>query len=381
MPQNMADRNLKKGPSRISRRKFIGLVGGAAAALGIGAGAYKYLATSSTTEEAEELAVMMAGGSWGEWWKKIFGDTFERQYGTKIAYIYGDELTNRAKVVANKDKQIYDAFHSDQIQATAMGMTGLFEPVKDITKWLPHASEIFPAFKFDYEIGKIMAVWGLGVNKDKISEDITSWRDLENPKYKGKIALPYWTWQGEMFFHCVNKALFGKEASDPDECFQWLAKLVKQNGAKLMNKTDQGVQMFTTGEIWLAPFWNSRTYQVAREGGPNMEFVYPKEGAMANLFNTNVIRNAPHLQSACKLYDLSLQVDVQIQFADLSGYVPTNVKVLDDPRYIELKKKKPELDITLDQMKAMAQSLQIDYVTLFKRADEYAERWNKEVWG
>ena len=64
----------------------------------------------------------------------------------------------------------------------------------------------------------------------------------------------------------------------------WTAmKQLAANCKAIAQSTSNLTDMLTTGEVWIAPWWDGRAYALVDEGVP-VDFVVPKEGA----FNTNV---------------------------------------------------------------------------------------------
>lgn len=257
-----------------------------------------------------------------------------------------------------------------------MGIEGLLEVLEPAR--IPNLKDVIPAAKHEYFAGKIAAAFGLAYNVEKFPEGVNSWFDLENPELKGKIAIPKWEWMGEQWIHLVNKAMGGTE-DNIDPAIDWVAKLVKDYDAKIMNSTDHGLQLFSQEEIWAAPFWSARTYQVTSEGGPKMEFVYPEEGTLGLFFGTSLVkgRSEPSRKAAELLIDLQLDPELQSRFSQLCGYPPTNPRALDlIPD--DAKEQKPALNVTRKDLESFSK-VTFDYKKILENSDKNLRKWQERV--
>jgi putative spermidine/putrescine transport system substrate-binding protein len=85
--------------------------------------------------------------------------------------------------------------------------------------------------------------------------------------------------------------------------------------------------LYQQGQIDIGP-GNFNAIQILKARGVPVEFVAPKEGAIAFKTTIHIVRNSPNKELAFKLIEASLSPEVQAKLMD-SPYliVPTNTKV------------------------------------------------------
>jgi len=353
----------------VSRRGFIR----AGAALGAAALAGPMAAGTARAAAARDLRIIMPGGSWKEWVDQYFAQPFARSH--KIEIIWKLGLAQEPLVMAQRNRPQWDLIHSSQARASQLGDMGLYRKLDPAR--LPNLAHIHENFRYEYLAGKCHTPYGLCVNTGKIKRPVDSWTDLWDPEFQGRIAFPAWGWIGDEVFHAVNVA-FGGDAANIDPGIEKFKELFGKNKCRVANNVEHTRQLLDAQEIWLCPFFDARTAQ-ARAAGTPVEFVIPKEGGMSWIWNTALVANRPQpsMDLAEQFVDTTLAAEAQIEFARKTGYPPTNVQAMENlPPDLE------KLRLSQDEL-ALLRRLQgkADYVTMFARRDQYAERWNKEVLG
>ncbi|WP_164854901.1 extracellular solute-binding protein [Devosia sp. 1566] len=352
------------GLSRRTVLKSGAAMAGAAALMGLGTrGAFA----------AEEIRIIMSGGSWGEWVDQTFATPYTDATGIQFSWRYA--LSQEPLVMAQQSRPQWDLMQSGQMRAGQLGAMGLYNKLTEEN--LPGVANIHPSFKYDYLVGKCHTPYGLCVNTKQITRPITSWNDLWDPEFKGRVAFPDWGWNGDEVFYALNQ-VFGGTSEDINPGIEKLKALFVENGAIVANNVEHTRQLLESGEIWLLPYFDGRTAQAAAAGVP-VEFVIPEEGGLSWIFNFASIANRPEADTARGLafLDTTLDAEKQIEFAKLTGYPPTNMEAMANlpPELAHL-----ELSETSLELLGKLQS-QLDPMVLFAYRDEYAERWRKEVLG
>jgi putative spermidine/putrescine transport system substrate-binding protein len=349
----------------LSRRHIIkaGLaLAGGTALVGLGA---------RDAKAASDLRIMMAGGSWKEWVEKVFAAPFAKANNVELVWKLG--LTQEPIVMAQQRRPQWDLIHSSQTRAGQLGAMGLYLPWTE--KTIPNLDKIHPSFRYEYLAGKCHTPYGLCVNTAKIKTPVTSWTDLWNPEYKGRIAFPAWGWVGDEVFHAINISL-GGSSENIEPGIAKFRELFTKNECRIINNVEHTRQLVDSQEIWLCPFFGARTEQAAAAGAP-VEFRIPKEGGLSWIWNTALIANRPKdsIELSQKYLGTCLEAERQIEFARLTGYPPTNIEAM---KNLPPDLKKLELsDADVDLLGKLQR--QSDYMTQFAYRDQYSERWNKEV--
>ena len=187
-----------------------------------------------------------------------------------------------------------------------------------------------PSFKNpDYDPGnKYTVPWqggltGIAYNPKFTKREITSFEDLFDPKFKGKIGM----------FGDVNDAPnlalagLGIEPSKSTEA-DW-----KRAAAKLTEQRDKGLvrkyfdnsgeaQALASGDVWLSMAYSGDVFQLnAEKGREELRFVVPKEGAMLWTDNMCIPLKAQHPLDAITYMDYVYRPEVAGALAAYINYV------------------------------------------------------------
>jgi len=357
---------------KVDRRDFIKLGLGATGALGL-KGGMDLLHPSVAEAKVESLNYLFPGGTWKTWFENTFTTPFGKENNVKFICTVGDPAAHTARVIAEKGNPNYDFLHHHQINLMQLGAMGLLEEWKESE--IANLKDIHPAFRIPYVAGKVITPFGLAYNVKKSPKKVTSWKDLWDPAFRGRVAIPKWAWIGETWFNSINKVLGGTE-DNIDPGLKKCRELIKDNKAIIMDSVEQGKDLFVSEEIWIAPYYNARTEQAKKAGAP-IEFVYPEEGGLNWYFNVGVIKGRPkeNRDLAFKFINYTLDPKKQLEFSLLCGYPPTNMKTMS-----MIPADRKDLFITKEQMENLGK-IKIDYVKMLNNSDKNAERWNKEVLG
>jgi len=169
-------------------------------------------------------------------------------------------------------------------------------------------------------------VVGLTYNPDTIKTPPTSWADLWMPEFKGKVGITNLnSTLGTGWLVEIAKMHGGSEA-DVDPGFKALEAL-KPNLAAVAANPGALATLFQQGQIDISP-GNFNAIQILKARGVPVEFVAPKEGAIAFKTTIHIVKNSPNKELAFKLIEASLSPEVQTILMN-SPYliVPTNSKV------------------------------------------------------
>lgn len=351
----------REGWSRRDMLKYTGL-----GALGV---AGSVLLPQTRPLAAPTLTVMTVGGSWGDAIKKMIAEPFAAKYGASLAW---DNRPNSQQIAAIHAMGGNPSADTAEMGGSRVGHAmslGLLEKI-DVAK-APNFGRVHPAFKNDYWAARGVAPWVLVFNTKHVNKAdamAKGWDILLDPKLKGRIAVPKFGWMGEMWMNAVNLAK-GGGYDNLDASVELARKAINENDGLVMNSNDQGMKMFTSGEIVAAPFWTGRAYQLADKGVP-LDLLFTKGWSFYG-FGFSVLKGTKNADLAHKYIDHSLSPEVQLAVSRKFSYLPTlaDIQVPDDlPR---VKVSQQDLD----------NASNVDYSQVIKHSDKNLERWNKEVLG
>jgi iron(III) transport system substrate-binding protein len=223
---------------------------------------------------------------------------------------------------------------------------GHFELLKDrklLARHTPKGVEAFPAGfkdKDGYYYGLRATVNVIAYNTQKIpaAEAPKTWKDLLDPRWKGKLVTAHPGYSGVIATHVLALVhLYGWEY------FQALAK----NNLMLVQSAVDPAGVVASGERPVAVNGGDYTFYQAKKKGNPIEIVYPKEGVPLVVSPTAITTFAPHPNAARLFTDFTFTRDVQQVLADTEGLYTGHPDVkypADKPKLGELKLLVPDAD-------------------------------------
>jgi putative spermidine/putrescine transport system substrate-binding protein len=353
----------------INRRQFNSLLGRGAAAI-----ALSELGLARPALAEESFTVASTGASWGEGLKSAFidGTKFEEVNKIKVTQEFGIDSVITAKAMASCGNPPFSTVSVLQAEGSFLGLGGCLQDYdlnictnyQDI---LDNAKEPPRGALKSWFAPYVLVIMGMVWNT-KEAQKPTSYQDLLNPKYKGRVGIPAYGWVGNSWLQVLNKTLGGNEDNvDPGIAF--LAELMKKNQPVIIENADGGLKAFSREEIVIMPYWNGRTHVLQSQGVPvNIEYV-PGTMLVAPAFP--VLKGGKFVDLTNRFCNLTMAGEYQIEMTKRFFYPPTNRKLTLPP---ELAK----YDFPTDKEKNI---VHIDYDKMNAHKSEYLDRWNKEVLG
>jgi putative spermidine/putrescine transport system substrate-binding protein len=195
----------------------------------------------------------------------------------------------------------------------------------------------------------------------------TSWKDLEDKKYAGKLIIPSIASYGQWALVMQAKVNGGSEtAINP--------------GFDAMRRIGPGVlawesgpakisQMMQTGEAAVAVWGNHRTAYLVDQGVP-VKFVFPKEGAVSAINAVCPVQGGPQPKLAQAFIQHLVSPEVQTILATANGWGPVNKQVKLSPEAAAKVIYGPE---------QVSKLVPMDYKIINPNMPEWTKRWNREV--
>ncbi len=141
----------------------------------------------------------------------------------------------------------------------------------------------------------------LAYNTDKVmaADAPTNWKDLLNPKWKGKVTVGHPAFSGYAGTWVVMmKKLYG---------WSYL-ELLEKNDPLVTRSIIDTVPYLNSGERWIAVSPSASVLESADKGNP-IAVVYPADGAILMVAPTGVLAKAPHPNAAKLFVDFLLGPD------------------------------------------------------------------------
>lgn len=159
---------------------------------------------------------------------------------------------------------------------------------------------------------------GIGYDPKRVGREITSWQDLADPAFKGKVGMFGDTQDLPNSALCavgVNPE-FSTEA-DWRKAADWLKK---QRPLVRRYYQQDYVGPLSKGDLWISMAWSGDIFQ-ANASGANLRFVVPKEGAPIWTDNMCIPATAKHPLDAMTYMDWVYQPDVAAMLAEYINYI------------------------------------------------------------
>jgi iron(III) transport system substrate-binding protein len=231
----------------------------------------------------------------------------------------------------------------DVIHTSDAGHFVLLKEKKLLARHVPTGVDGFPAGfkdKDGYYFGLRATVNVIAYNTQKVTaaEAPKTWKDLLDPKWRGKLVTAHPGYSGVIATHVLALVhLHGWEY------FQQLAK----NNLMLVQSAVDPSGVVASGERPVAANGGDYTFYQAKKKGNPVEIVYPREGVPLVVSPTAITTFAPHPNAARLFTDFSFTREVQQVLADTEGLYTGHPEVkypADKPKLGDLKLLFPDPD-------------------------------------
>ena len=243
---------------------------------------------------------------------------FEKKYGIKVSVWRAgtDKVLQRAVTEYSAKKYDVDAIHFGAPEMEALTREKVLAPVtspvhKDLQPGSVPAHRSWAA--------TILSVWVQAYNTNAIKkEDLPrTYKDLTNPKYKGKLGIEA---KNDDWFATVVHLMGSEQAG-----LRFFQDVVATNGISPRQGHTLLNNMVVSGEVPLAlTVYNYMPEQAKKKGAP-IDWI-ALEPAVARANAVGVTRHAPHPNAALLFYEYLLGPEGQAAMVSID-YVPTNTKV------------------------------------------------------
>ena len=323
--------------------------------------------------QTKTLYIGMNGGTMEKAYTQYVFPAFEKLHGAKVVVVPGTSSDILAKAQANKDRpQMHVMFLDDGIMVRAIGM-GLCQKQRPN----PSLAEIYPAarFKDDMASGVSLGMTGLAYNakmfKEKGWAPPTSWMDLADPKYKGKVVFQSMSSSsfGLHGFLMFNRIQGGTE-KNVDPGFSKWGSTIGPNVLEYIPSSAKLSEMVQTGEAAIFPLTPTGVATQKARGVP-MEYAQPKEGSVLLMVAECVTANNDNPAMAQKLAEFLLTPQAQSAALEFGNQIPSNLKTQPST---------PAAQATVEKFKGYMKTVNtLDWDAVNQLRPEWNTRWNKTV--
>lgn len=332
------------------------------------------LAASAAGAQAQQktLYVGMNGGDMERAFTQNVFPAFEKANNVKIVVVPGTSTDILAKAQAYKDKpQMHVMFLDDGVMARAISM-GLCQQMTDD----PVFKDLYPTavMKDRMAAGIDIGMTGLGYNtkifKDKGWAPPTSWMDLADPKYKGKVV--FQSAAGSTFglhaFLMYNR-IEGGDDKNTEPGFKKWSSTIGPNVLEYIPNSAKLAEMIQSGEAAIFPLTPTAIARLKKRDIP-VEYAQPKEGSVILMVGECVIANNTEPDLSQKLAHYLLSPEAQAAALEFGGHFPSNRKV----------QASAQNEALLKQFQTYMESAKIlDWDVINATRPAFNARWNRSV--
>ena len=342
----------------VTRRRLVG--GAGALTLGLGV-------AGAARGETRKLVSTIFGGKFEDEYRKAIVTPFEQKYGVQVTLKYGSAPEWLTSALVNRDHPEIDLLWMAYPQSVQAIVEDLCMELK--VAEIPNLAEVEPIWYEGFKrkgVGLDYASFGIAYRTDLVHTAPTSWADLWNPEYRGKIALPDITASGGYETLVLAATAHGGSVNDIEPGFAALQKL-RPAVRKFYKSNPEAQQMLERGEVIVCPWFDGRTWALA-DAGVKASWIAPKEGAAAGMVSYH-IPTATRDPVLCKQFiDFAISKPAQEGFCNAMQYGPVNrTAVL--------------TGLAKQRVPALSQLKVIDWFAVVPNLGSWQERWNREIAG
>jgi putative spermidine/putrescine transport system substrate-binding protein len=339
----------------VSRRAALAGVAFAAASAGL---------PGLARAQSRQAVVGTWGGDYGELLRQNIDLPLMQPQGIEILQDVANADPRKTKMLAERQAR-RGTMDVSCLSDTDMNMIAAQNTLDELDmSLLKRGGTIVQALRKPYAIPHIYSALVLVYNPDKVTTPPTSFADMWDPKYRGRVGLSDILYSTNTFAAAVaGGGGFGDYK--PGQ-----AKLMKLRSldAKVYPSNEALAAALKGEEVWMTPMWLARGFMWQKAGIP-LRHVVPKEGAYAIVFEAGIPKNSRNKDQAYAYLDAMLQPQAQTAFADRMGYLPT---VTDATLPPEIAK---QISLTeAEQARLRAP----DYDYLLRAHGEILDFWNKQ---
>jgi spermidine/putrescine transport system substrate-binding protein len=308
--------------------------------------------------------------NWADYMGEDVVPSFEAKYNVKVTYDFFDNYdTMYTKIGQNGGG--YDLTFPTSVDIPALLQRNLIQPL-DLSL-IPNLGNLAAEWTNPgYDPGNAHSIpymwWTTGVAYDtaKITDKLTSWSALWDPKYDKHIAML------DDYRETFAAALFrlGKDpnTTDDDDLDAALG-LLKQQKPLLRTYTTDDIGVLSSGDAWISHAWGSDVYQVQSERD-TVVFYIPEEGGVRGSDTAVLLANAKHPIAAQLFMNHLLDAQVSASNTNYIGYMGPNAaaKEFIDPAILA--------DPTVNPDQAVIDKL-AELLDLGADLEKYSKRWNE----
>lgn len=282
----------------------------------------------ATTAIAQERTLYMGayGGSTEKLMMESILPAWEKANNAKVVYVPGNSTKTLAKLQAQAGNQELDVVFLDDGPMYRAVSLGYCAPIEDAAIF----DDVYDIAKMGTEnaVGVGFVATGLAYDTETFAANgwptPTSWADLANPAYAGKLVVQPITNTYGLHSLVMTARINGGDENSIDPGFQAFIDNIADNVVTFEPSSGKLSELFQNREAAIAPWGSGRVKSLADTGFP-VAFVYPEEGAVALMIAMCPVVESDVPDLAQSLIQFLLTPEVQTMIAETKAWGPTNM--------------------------------------------------------
>jgi spermidine/putrescine transport system substrate-binding protein len=260
--------------------------------------------------------------NWVEYMPQSVMDAFTKEYGITIKYV---AYETQEEVVENiQAGNVYDLVVLGPEFVPQLVEENLLKPID--YRQIPNFKNVSANFRdlmFDpgnmYSIPFHWGTTGILVRTDLVDRPITSWNDLWDPAFSGKVGI--WPIARDLIPITLKTLGYSANSGEDAELKQARQKLLqlRPNAVMISNLESTVVPMLESGEVELAYGW-AYDAMLAQESPAQIEYIIPEEGTILWTDHFFIPANANNPRGAELFLNFILQPEIAAQIVNESYY-------------------------------------------------------------
>jgi putative spermidine/putrescine transport system substrate-binding protein len=297
--------------AHMTRREF---AGGALASMLIGS-------ERASAQAQRKIVAVTWGAGVGSTWREAFGKPFAAKTATSFELAEAVDPSSQVRAQgASPQYNVFSGGYTDAVDLYREGLIETFAPSE-----LPAIDGIPPEYRLTAPDGRLLGMpayftyYGIAINTDLVKPgEISSWKDLGDPRWKGKLAHNRPVYTSIYDLTACAYAEGGNEGSiEPGIP---LFRKIAENALTAFSSMAQANQLLSRGEIAAVPYFASRVWQMKADGLP-VDLIIPKEGALMLPYMAMVPKGTFGRSVANEFLNFIVEPKSQERMTEISGYL------------------------------------------------------------
>lgn len=240
---------------------------------------------------------------------------FENKYKIEVNYSTYSSNEELLAKVSNVKSGTYDLVFPSDYMVSVMKKKGLLEKIdKERLSYYDQIDDKYLGLDYDtnnqYSVPFLAASVVLVVNRDIISDDISSFRDLLKEEYKDQVVLIDDT---RIIIGQALMALgYDMNSTNEKELEEAKNLLLEMKDNIKAFDSDSPKSFLITKEASLGLMWSAESL-LAKNENPNMEIIFPEEGYAVSIDNFAIMKDSSNLDEVYLFINYILSRDVMYQ--------------------------------------------------------------------